>query len=173
MTQRQERKNDKYFESVYAEVRRLASRRLLNERADSLNTTDLVHEVYLKLNGSDQTWVGDSHFFAAASESMRRILVDRARSRKAQKRGGERQRAELHDSALAAFNSPEEVLVVNDLFEAFAREHPKEAETAKLRYFAAFTLEETSKALGISTSTAHRRWEFARAWLFQRIRDSE
>ena len=83
--------------------------------------------------------------------------------------GGDRKRLELHDSALAAFHPCEEVLVVNDLIDAFAREHPKEAETVKLRYFGAFTLEESAKALGISKSTAHRHWEFARAWLSREI----
>lgn len=160
---------DKYFESIYDEIRVLASRRLKHERSDAMQTTQLVHEVYLKLHGSEQAWEGNSHFFSAAAESMRRILVDRARRRKAAKRGGEYQRVDLHDSALAAFNSPEEVLVIDDLFEAFAIEHRKEAETAKLRYFAGFTLDETAKALGISTSTAHRHWEFARAWLYREI----
>lgn len=162
--------SDEYFESVYTAVHRLASKRLRNESADSLNTTDLVHEVYLKLHGSEQSWEGDSHFFSAAAESLRRVLVDRARSRRAKKRGGERKREELHDSALAAFDSPEEVLIVNDLFETFTKEHPKEAETAKLRYFASFTLDEVAAALAISSSTAHRHWEFARAWFYRELR---
>lgn len=163
-------RTDQYFASVYTEIRRLAKRRLQYEQADSLRTTELVHEVYLKLNGSDQCWEGDAHFISAAAESMRRVLVDRARSRRALKHGGQRQRVDLHESALAAFNSPEEVLVVDELFEAFATAHAKEAETAKLRYFAGFTLEEAAKALRISTSTAHRHWEFARAWFFREIR---
>ena len=91
---------DQYFESEYTEIHRLASRRLRSERVDSLQTTDLVHEAYLKLNGAAKPWVGDSHFFAAAAESMRRILVDRARRRKAVKQGGERQRVDLQDTAL-------------------------------------------------------------------------
>lgn len=163
------RQSDQLFTAVYHELRRLASRRLQHERAESLQTTDLVHEVYLRLIGSEQSWQGNTHFFAAAAESMRRILVDRARRRRAARHGGDRLRKELHDSALAAFNSPEEVLVVDELFDTFADEHPKEAETAKLRYFAGFTLDEAATALGISTSTAHRHWEFARAWLFRML----
>jgi RNA polymerase sigma factor (TIGR02999 family) len=154
---------------VYAELRRLAAQRVAREGAEnSLQATELVHEAYLRLVGADQQWDGKSHFFAAAAEAMRRILVDRARRKKSLKRGGNQQRIELHESAIRASQgvSPvEEILLVNDLLDRLSELHPDEAEVAKLCYYADFNVSEAARALGIPISTAHDRWTFARAWL--------
>jgi RNA polymerase sigma factor (TIGR02999 family) len=153
---------------VYNELRRLATVRLAREApGNSLQPTELVHEAYLRLLGSAH-WEGTAHFFAAAAEAMRRILVDRARIRKSQKRGGDRGRFELHDSAMAAANSydaAEEILVVNDLLDRLSVENPYEGEIAKLCYFADFNVSEAARALEIPISTAHKRWNYAKAWL--------
>ena len=154
---------------VYDELRRLASQRLARELpGNTLQATELVHEAYLRLVGEDKRWEGNAHFFAAAAEAMRRILVDRARAKKSVKRGGDRKRLELHESAIKALradSAADEILLVNELLERLAEEHPAEAEIAKLRYFAEFNISEAAKALEIPVSTAHHRWNFARAWL--------
>lgn len=161
--------SDELLPVVYDELRSLASSRLGKESVKTLQTTELVHEAYLRLVGKDQLWDGLPHFFAAAAEAMRRILVDGARSRNRLKRGGGRTREELSDSRLGSTHSSDEILIVNDLFDRFAELHPKEAEVAKLCYFADFSLTESAKALGISVATAHRRWEFARMWLYGEV----
>ncbi len=154
---------------VYDELRRLAGQRLAREAPGiTFQATELVHEAYLRLVGTGQQWDGNAHFFAAAAEAMRRILVDRARAKKSRKRGGDRRRIELHDSAIKASqagSAAEEILLVNDLLDRLAEIHPKEAEVAKLRYFADFNVSEAARALGIPNSTAHDRWTFAQAWL--------
>lgn len=151
---------------VYDHLRSLASRRLAHEPpGQTLQTTELVHDAYLRLVGSEQSWQGTSHFFAAAAEAMRRILVERARKKKRIRHGGDRQRIELHDATDRKGPSVEEVLLVNDLLDRFAAEHPAEAELVKLHYFAGLNISEAGRVLGISSSTAHRHWTFARAWL--------
>ncbi len=155
---------------VYNELHALASRRLAKQPEQSLQTTELVHEAYLRLVGSDQKWQGRAHFFGAAAEAMRRVLVDRARRRNRAKRGGDHQRVALHDSAVAAGCTPDEILIVNELFDRLAEKHPAEAEVAKLRYFAGFNHREAAEALGIPVSTAHNQWSFAKAWLFREYR---
>ena len=150
---------------IYDELRRLASRRLDREApGQTWQTTELVHEAYLRLVGSDQKWEGRGHFFAAAAEAMRRILIERARRKQRDRHGGRHRRVELHESAVEDGTRPDEIVLVNDLFDEFARQHPSEAEVAKLRYFAGFNLSEIAKALDISVTTAHRYWAFARAW---------
>ena len=154
---------------VYDELRRLAGQRLAREApGNTFQATELVHEAYLRLVGADQQWEDNSHFFAAAAEAMRRILVDHARAKKSLKRGGDRRRIELHDSAIEASqagSAAEEILLVNDLLDRLAEDHPDEAEMAKLRYFADLNVSEAARALGIPISTAHDRWTFAQAWL--------
>lgn len=153
---------------VYDELRRLATRRLARESGDTFQATELVHEAYLRLVGSDTDWEGHSHFFASAAEAMRRILVDRARSKGAAKRGGNRRRIDVHDSAIQASradSAAEEILMVSDLLDRLAERRPDEAALAKLRYFADFNISEAAKALDIPVSTAHKRWNYARAWL--------
>ncbi|MEZ6121100.1 MAG: ECF-type sigma factor [Pirellulaceae bacterium] len=154
---------------VYDQLRALASRQRAKEGVDSLQTTELVHEAYLRLVGSDQNWEGRAHFFNAAAEAMRRVLVDRARRRKSQKRGGAHQRVSMRDSAMEAKESPVEILEVNDLFDRLAEMHPQQAAVAKLRYFAGLSLAETANALGISVGTAHKYWDFSKAWLYREL----
>lgn len=154
---------------VYDELRKLASHRLSREAAQSLQTTELINEVYLRLAGPMQNWEGRRHFFGAAAEAMRRVLVDRARKRNSQKHGGGHERIVLSESAIEAQEKPDEVLEVNDLFDCMADAYPREAEVAKLRYFAGFTLEEVAAALNISVGTAHKYWKFAKAWLLREI----
>ncbi len=153
---------------VYDELRALASSRLAREgQHQSLQTTELVHEAYLRLVGLDQKWEGRAHFFGAAAEAMRHVLVDRARRKRRIKHGGNHKRIELHDSAMEAGSSPAEILVVNDLFDRLVEKHPTEAELAKLRYFGGFNLTEAAAALDISVGSAHKYWKFARAWLYR------
>ena len=162
---------DELLAIVYDELRRLASRRLARELpGQTWQTTELVHEAYLRLVGGEQKWDGRAHFFAAAAEAMRRILVERARRKQRAKRGGGRHRIQLHESAVEDGTRPHEILLVNDLFDEFEREHPPEAEVAKLRYFAGFNLSETARTLEISVTTSHRYWVFARAWFFEKLR---
>lgn len=165
--------SDQLLPLVYDELRALASRRLAKSPEQSLQTTELVHEAYLRLVGADQKWQGRGHFFAAAAEAMRRVLVDRARRRKRAKHGADQKPMDLHDSAISAGCPPEEVLVVNELFDRLAERHPAEAEVAKLRYFVGFNHREAAEALGIPVSTAHSHWTFARAWLLREYRKGE
>ncbi len=154
---------------VYEELRVLARGRLAREANESLQTTDLVHEAYLRLVGSDVKWKGRAHFFGAAAEAMRRLLVERARRKQRIKHGGDRKRVELHDSAMQVGSSADEVLIVHELFDRLTEEHPREGELAKLRYFAGFSLAEAAQALDYSTTTAHKYWKFARAWLYREL----
>ena len=152
---------------VYDQLRELASKRLANDLAGrSLQTTELVHEAYLRLVGSDQRWDGAKHFFAAAAEAMRRILVDRARQRATIKHGGNHRRVEFENNEPSSNGpSPEEVLAVHELLDQFAKEYPLEAEIVRLHYFAGLNISEAGTILGLSSSTSHRYWVFARAWL--------
>lgn len=158
------------FELVYDELRRIAHHQLRSEsNRQSLHTTMLVHEAYLRLVGDDQEWEGRPHFFGAAAEAMRRILVDRARARQAVKRGRDWNQVEFDMPVMDGSSPPDEILFVNDTFDQLAMKYPDEAEVAKLRYFAGMKLSEVANALDISTSSAHRRWDFARAWLIRAI----
>ena len=153
---------------VHDRLRAIATRRMAAESAGhTLQATALVNEAYLRLVGSDTKWEGRAHFFGAAAEAMRHVLVDRARRKRRIKHGGDHKRIELHDSAMEAGSSPAEILVVNDLFDQLAKKHPTEAELAKLRYFAGFNLAEAAAALDISVGSAHKYWKFARAWLYR------
>lgn len=161
---------DELLPLVYAELKRLASKKLDNEPdGHSLQTTALVHEVYVRLAG-DQPWDGRGHFFAAAAESMRRILVDRARSRQRLKRGGNNRREELDDNQASKGPPPDEVILVNDLLDSLAEKHPQAADLVKLRYFAGFNVSEAGRALNMSGSAAHRSWIFAKAWLHRAMK---
>ncbi len=154
---------------VYAELRRLAAARLAAERpGHTLDPTGLVHEAYLRLVGN-QTFDGRGHFFAAAAEAMRRILVDAARRRAAVKRGGGLERVELADVAAPEGVPAEELLALDAALERFAAEHPEKAELVKLRYFAGLTLDEAAAARGVSAATAKRHWAFAKAWLYRAV----
>ena len=157
---------------LYTELRKLAAWRMNQERApQTLQPTALVHEAYLRLSPGQQRWDGRKHFFAAAAEAMRRILIDRARRRKAEKHGGGLQRTEMDEDNIAApgDGGDDELLAVNEVLERFADTDPRKAEVVKLRYFVGMTIEETAEALGISAPTAKRDWAYARAWLIREL----
>jgi RNA polymerase sigma factor (TIGR02999 family) len=157
---------------VYNELRRLARRQLSNEApGQSLQSADLVHEAYLRLVGSNQEWQGRGHFFAAAAESMRRILVERARRKRRLKHGGQFARVELSDAATRMGPAPDEVIMVSDLLDSPGNEFPLEAQIVKLHYFAGLSISEAGRLLGLPSSTAHRYWTFARAWLHEALWD--
>jgi RNA polymerase sigma factor (TIGR02999 family) len=166
------RATDELLPIVYNELRRLAGRKLAAELGHpTIQTTELVHEAYLRLVGPNQSWDCKGHFLAAAAEAMRRILVERARRRRRTRHGGQHRRVELHESAIEADGAPDELLVVSDLLDHLADKHPVEAQIVKLHYFAGFNIGEAAKALGIPVSSAHRHWTFARAWLFRRLKN--
>lgn len=157
---------------VYDELRRLAAARLAQENpGHTLQATALVHDAYLRLVDVEraQHWNGRGHFFAAAAEAMRRILVDQARRRKAAKRGGEAQREELHESAITTGRPIEELLAVDELLDGLIEIDPAAANLVKLRFFVGLNMTEVAEALGISVRSAHDIWTYARAWLRQRI----
>jgi RNA polymerase sigma factor (TIGR02999 family) len=162
---------DELLPIVYDQLRRLAHNQLAHEApGQSLETSDLVHEAYLRLVGGDQMWQGRGHFLAAAAEAMRRILVERARMKQRIRHGGAFKRVDLTDAAARLSPAPEEVIMVSDLLDSLAAAHPDEAQIVKLHYFAGLNISEAGRALGLSSSTAHRHWTYARAWLFEALR---
>lgn len=162
---------DELLRLVYDDLRRLASCKIAHELAgQTLQPTALVHEAWLRLGGDHQPqWQNRAHFFAAAAEAMRRILIDRARSRHAERHGGGLKRFNVDDLEVASETDDEQVLAVNDAMVKFALVEPQKAELVKLRYFAGLTIEEASQTLGISEPTAKRWWVYARAWLFREM----
>lgn len=156
---------------VYEELRRLAASRMKNEVSEhTLQPTALVHEAYLRLLRSEpQTWENRRHFFSAAAEAMRRILIEHARSRDRLKRGGELHREPLADIAMSPSVDLSEIIAVHEVLEEFEREMPDKAELVKLRYFAGLDEAAAAETLGISRPTASRWWMFSRAWLFQKL----
>jgi RNA polymerase sigma factor (TIGR02999 family) len=167
---------DRLLPLVYAELRRLAAQKLAREApGQTLDATALVHEAYLRLvgQGDEPHWDNRRHFFAAAAEAMRRILVERARRKKSHKHGGRLQRQPLEDAApLALASGPpdDELLALDEALTALAAKEPVKAELVKLRYFAGLTIEQAAKALDISTATAERYWAYAKAWLHYELR---
>jgi RNA polymerase sigma factor (TIGR02999 family) len=154
---------------VYDELRQLAAAKLANEQpGQTLQATALVHEAYLRLLGGNQTqdWDGRRHFFAAAAEAMRRILIDRARHKQTQKAGGGRRRLDLDDfePALDEENG-DRLLALDDALRQLEAEDPRKAELVKLRFFAGLTAERAAAVLGVSTSTVEKDWAYARSWL--------
>jgi RNA polymerase sigma factor (TIGR02999 family) len=153
------------FPLVYDELRKLAARKMTAEApGHSLNATALVHEAYLRLVG-DQRFESRGHFFAAAAEAMRRILINHARDRNRLKRGGRRQRIDLDRLTGLAATDDDDLLELDDALERLAKDYPVAAEIVKLRFFAGMTLGEAADALGLPRRTADRHWSFARAWL--------
>jgi RNA polymerase sigma factor (TIGR02999 family) len=162
---------DELLPLVYSELRRLAAQRLSREApGQTLQATALVHEAYLRLvSGEDPGWNGRGHFFAAAAEAMRRILIERARRERTLRRGGDRNRLNLDQADLAAPERSEDLLALAEALGQLAKKDARKAELIKLRYFAGLTMEQAAEILGISVATAHRDWNYARAWLHRSI----
>src|SRR5262245_4403223 len=163
---------------VYSELRKLAAQKLGQEKpGQTLQATALVHEAYLRLVDVDrvQRWDSRAHFFAAAAEAMRRILIDLARRKQSQKWGGSRRRVELEAAAVLAApeDAAEDLLAVDDALRQFEIEDPLKARLVKLRYFAGLSLPEAAQALGISAATAKRHWVYARSWLYGKVRERD
>jgi RNA polymerase sigma factor (TIGR02999 family) len=160
---------------VYEELRRLATHKMSQEaQGHTLQPTALVHEAWIRLVGNGkQEWDGRAHFFGAAAEAMRRILIDRARRKRAVRHGGNRQRVELEEINLASATDDDQLLAVNDALDKLAIEHKVEAELVKLRYFVGMTNEEAAEVLGVSVRTAKYYWTHARAWLYREIQANE
>ncbi len=160
---------------VYEELRRVAANRMAHEApGQTLQPTALVHEAWVRLVGhEDPQWQNRAHFFGAAAEAMRRILIDNARRKRAIRHGGGQQRVNLDDVEIAAAAEDDELIAVHEALDKLAAHDPKKAELVKLRYFAGMTIEEAAKVLGVSEPTAKRYWTYARAWLFREISSSQ
>ena len=156
---------------VYEELRKLATHKMAQEApGNTLQPTALVHEAWLRLvGGGPSQWNSRGHFFSAAAEAMRRILIEAARRKHSQQRGGHRERQELDENALVLDRPSEEILVVNEALEKLTNQDPVAADLVKLRYFAGMTLPEVAEALGMSPRTADRVWAYARSWLREEI----
>jgi RNA polymerase sigma factor (sigma-70 family) len=186
---------EKLLPLVYDELRKLAAARLAQEKpGQTLQATALVHEAYLRLVGNQEpgtsgqepaesilapgsrplapgTWNSRGHFFAAAAEAMRRILVENARRKARLQHGGEFARVDLKEADLVTSLPPDELLALDDTLAALAKHDPSAAQLVKLRYFAGLSVEQAAEALGLSRTTAYRQWTYARAWLFAQLRD--
>jgi RNA polymerase sigma factor (TIGR02999 family) len=162
---------DQLLPLVYEELRRLAAHKLSQELpGQTLQPTSLVHEAYLRLTGKqDQKWDGRGHFFAAAAEAMRRILIESARRKRALRHGGGQERLNIQDVDVADFAKADELIAVNETLEKFGAENKRKAELVKLRYFAGLTIEEAAEVMDISVPTAKRWWAYARAWLHNEL----
>jgi RNA polymerase sigma factor (TIGR02999 family) len=160
--------SEKLLPLVYNELRQLAAERIAHEKpGQTLEATALVHEAYLRLVDTDtiQRWNSRGHFFSAAAEAMRRILIEKARHKRSLKAGGDRKRLELSDIQEPDDASQVDLLALNEALEKLERQDPRRAQVVKLRFFAGLTIEEAGLALGISTSTAYSDWRYARCWL--------
>jgi RNA polymerase sigma factor (TIGR02999 family) len=161
---------------VYDELRKLAAARLAREPVgQTLQPTALVHDAYLRLIGGEvpQQWDGRRHFFAAAAEAMRRILVDRARQRAAKKHGGQLRRIELNDDLALSEERSNELLALDEALTELETHDEPAARLVKLRYFAGLSHQEAAESMGVTRRAADRLWALARAWLFQRLREAE
>jgi len=163
---------DELLPIVYEELRKLAAHKMANERpGQTLQATALVHEAWLRLTGNENTqWAGRSHFFGAAAEAMRRILIDNARRKQARRHGGGQKPLNIDDVEVAAAGTDDQVLAVNEALDKLAGLDKQKAELVKLRYFLGMTIEEAAEILGISAPTAKRWWTYSRAWLYREIR---
>jgi RNA polymerase sigma factor (TIGR02999 family) len=166
---------------VYDELRKLAAARLAHEKpGQTLDATALVHEAYLRLVGSQEVdqgsaprarrWESRGHFFAAAAEAMRRILLNRARDKKRLKRGGQRQRVDLDQIQIALDTDSEQLFALDEALTQLTAEDPSAAQLVKLRFFVGLPLKEAARLLGLAQRTAERQWAYARAWLYARLR---
>ena len=165
---------DQLLPLVYDELRKLAAQKLAQERpGQTLQATALVHEAYLRLVGAqDPGWSGRGHFFAAAAEAMRRILVENARRKASRKHGESWDRVDLDQIELADEGRAADLIALDEALEAFARHDPLKAKLVELRFFGGLTLEQAAACLGISLSTAARSWRYARAWLHAAMPDA-
>ncbi|QQS35949.1 MAG: sigma-70 family RNA polymerase sigma factor [Ignavibacteriales bacterium] len=156
---------------VYNELRRISSKYLREEhRNHTLQTTELVHEAYLKLIGDENiSWESRAHFFGIAAQSMRQILVDHARKRNSKKRGDGEQKISLDDSPTLLVESDEQIIALDDALKKLEAIDSRSGKIVEMRFFSGLSIEETAKALNISTSTAKRDWNFAKAWLYREI----
>ena len=156
---------------VYNELRELATKKLRNEASGhTLQPTALVHEAYLRLIGSDDDdWENRAHFFGAAAEAMRRILIDRARSKKSQKKGGDAKQVSLDGVTEISLEKANELIALDDALDALAEVDSAKADLVKLRFFVGLNVEESASALGMSIRTAERNWAYARAWLHRQM----
>ncbi|MCI0540811.1 MAG: sigma-70 family RNA polymerase sigma factor [Verrucomicrobiales bacterium] len=163
---------DKLLPLVYDELRRIAAHKMSAEAAGhTLQPTALVHEAWLRLAGSNQAgWQNRAHFFGAAAEAMRRVLVEHARRKQSLKRGAGAEREELDESALILVAPPDELLAVHEALDKLAAEDSQAAELVKLRYFVGMTMEEAASALGLPKRTAESLWTYARVWLRREMR---
>ncbi len=163
---------DKLLPLVYEELRKLAAHKMASEAAgQTLQATALVHEAWLRMVGNEkQKWDGRSHFFAAAAEAMRRILIDRARRKRAARHGGGQQRVDIQEVDLVSPTDDDQLLAVSEALDKLAAQNKLEAELVKLRYFVGMTLEEGAEVLAISARTADNYWAHARAWLFRELK---
>jgi RNA polymerase sigma factor (TIGR02999 family) len=163
---------DELLPLVYEELRKLAASKMANESPNqTLQPTALVHEAWLRLAGNENMkWDGRAHFFGAAAEAMRRILIDNVRHKKAVRHGGDQKRVDISDLEIAAATKDDELLAVNDALETFAGIDQQKADLVTLRYFGGLTIEEAAEVLGVSVPTAKRWWAYSRAWLFQHLK---
>ena len=164
---------EKLLPLVYEELRRLATHKMASEPAGhTLQPTALVHEAWLRLAGDDgqAQFANRAHFFAAAAEAMRRILVERARRKLSLKRGSGAEHEDLHEDMLVLTAPPDELLAVHEALDKLATQDPTAAEIVKLRYFVGMTMEQTAAALGLTLRAAERLWTYARSWLKQELR---
>ena len=164
---------DRLLPLVYQKLRQVAAEKMTREASGhTLQATALVHEAWLRVGGEAQGWQNRWHFFSAAAEAMRRILIDRARSKRAERHGGGLKRVDVvgpDGLEIAAPAEESELFDVHESLDSFAALHPQKAELVKLRYFAGLTLPEAAEVLGLSTATAERHWAIARVWLFREI----
>jgi RNA polymerase sigma factor (TIGR02999 family) len=162
---------DQLLPLVYGELRKLAAAKMAREApGQTLQPTALVHEAWLRLVGSENPeFEGRAHFFAAAAEAMRRILIDRARRKRTQRHGGNRQRVDIDEIELATLSVDDQLLAVDEALDRFVAKHPVPGQLVKLRYFAGMTVKEAAMVVGISAETAKDYCAFARAWLFKEI----
>lgn len=161
---------EKLLPLVYDELRKMAALRLSHENpGQTLQATALVHEAYIRLVGENHDWDGRGHFFSAAAESMRRILVENARRKQAIKHGGLVQRQELELDLIQSRRPPDEILALDTALDHLAEIDPENAELVKLRYFVGMSVSEAAETLGISPRTVDRKWAYVRAWLHQQI----
>ena len=159
------------MELIYDELRQLARYKMSGERQDhTLQPTVLVNEVYLRLARSDVSWQNRAHFFGAAAEAMRRILIEHARKRSAQKRGGDARRVTFSEISVAAEDASVDLLALDAALSALDKDHPRLGELVRLRYFAGASIRQTAQLLNISPATAKRDWVYARAWLYERMK---